>query len=231
MPELYLVRHAQASFATEDYDRLSETGHKQAAWLGEYFREKNIRFDQLISGDMQRHKQTLESMNAVTKNETIVNYEVSSGFNEYDFAALVEAYGSRYPEDELYQARSWQHGDKKRFFQLLQRVLKAWQEEKISDTPETWQEYQGRINEEMEKLMQSATSGRKVLIMSSGGPISVFVGLVLGVPAERMIDLNFQVRNSGFSHFFYTKNKINLHEFNAIPHLQYPQRAEHITYG
>ena len=28
MAELYLVRHAQASFGTDDYDRLSELGHR-----------------------------------------------------------------------------------------------------------------------------------------------------------------------------------------------------------
>jgi len=231
MPELYLVRHAQASFGSEEYDRLSETGHQQATWLGEYFRERNMGFDRVVSGDMQRHKQTLESMSRAMNNESILNYEISHGFNEYDFAALVEAYGTRYPEDELYQACSWQQGEKKLFFQLLHRVLKAWQEENITDTPETWQEYQGRIMEEIKKLMRSATSGNRVLVMSSGGPISVFIGLVLGASKEKVIELNLQIRNSGISHFFYNKDKINLHEFNTIPHLQYPQRTKHITYG
>lgn len=231
MSELYLVRHAQASFATEDYDRLSQTGYQQAAWLGEYFRESGTNFDRVVSGNMQRHKQTLESMSQAMNNADILNYETSLGFNEYDFAALVEAYGKRYPDDELYQANLWEQGDKKQFFQLLRRVLIAWQQEKISDTPETWKKYLGRIREEIEKLMQTATSASKVLIMSSGGPISVFTGLVLGALPEKMIDLNLQTRNSAVNHFFFNKDKIDLHEFNAIPHLQYPQRTAHITYG
>ena len=39
MAELYLVRHAQASFGTDDYDRLSQLGHRQSRWLGEYLAE------------------------------------------------------------------------------------------------------------------------------------------------------------------------------------------------
>ena len=35
MSELILVRHAQASFGEDDYDRLSVLGHQQARWLGE----------------------------------------------------------------------------------------------------------------------------------------------------------------------------------------------------
>ena len=59
MPELILVRHAQASFGTGDYDRLSELGHRQARWLGEYFRDHERDFDHILSGDMVRHRETV----------------------------------------------------------------------------------------------------------------------------------------------------------------------------
>ena len=59
MGTLYLVRHGQASFGAEDYDNLSELGHKQSVRLGEYFANKGIAFDGLIAGTLRRHKQTL----------------------------------------------------------------------------------------------------------------------------------------------------------------------------
>src|SRR5690606_40460973 len=43
MPLILLVRHAQASFGTDDYDRLSELGRQQARWLGEYFAARGDR--------------------------------------------------------------------------------------------------------------------------------------------------------------------------------------------
>ena len=50
MAELYLIRHAQASFGTSDYDRLSPLGCRQAGALGEYFRDCAIHIDAVYSG-------------------------------------------------------------------------------------------------------------------------------------------------------------------------------------
>ena len=36
MSELYLVRHAQASFGAANYDQLSDLGHQQSRWLGDH---------------------------------------------------------------------------------------------------------------------------------------------------------------------------------------------------
>ena len=36
MSELYLVRHAQASFGADNYDQLSDHGHQQSRWLGRH---------------------------------------------------------------------------------------------------------------------------------------------------------------------------------------------------
>ena len=58
MAQFYLVRHGQASFGTDNYDRLSELGHQQARWLGEYFAERDMGFDALVSGDLVRHRET-----------------------------------------------------------------------------------------------------------------------------------------------------------------------------
>ena len=52
MGTLYLVRHGQASFGADDYDQLSELGHKQSVRLGEYFARKGVHFDALIAGTL-----------------------------------------------------------------------------------------------------------------------------------------------------------------------------------
>ena len=49
MGSLYLVRHGQASFGADNYDKLSELGHRQCVRLGEYFRHKGVRFDAALS--------------------------------------------------------------------------------------------------------------------------------------------------------------------------------------
>ena len=42
MSHITLIRHGQANSAAKDepsYDRLSDLGHQQAAWLGHYLRD------------------------------------------------------------------------------------------------------------------------------------------------------------------------------------------------
>ena len=54
MGTLYLVRHGQASFGAEDYDQLSALGHRQCVALGQYWRERGMRFDAVLTGSLKR---------------------------------------------------------------------------------------------------------------------------------------------------------------------------------
>ena len=58
MAELFMVRHGQASFGTDDYDRLSALGERQGEWLGEYFAERGFVFDRVLAGSMRRQRST-----------------------------------------------------------------------------------------------------------------------------------------------------------------------------
>jgi broad specificity phosphatase PhoE len=66
MPRVFLVRHAQASFGTDDYDRLSERGRPQSRWLGEYFAERGTSFARIVAGTLKRQRQTAEEMLGAT---------------------------------------------------------------------------------------------------------------------------------------------------------------------
>jgi len=65
MSEIFLVRHAQASFGTDNYDELSDIGWQQSRLLGEYFFSRN--------GDLSfagfnglPHLDTLENRHLIT---------------------------------------------------------------------------------------------------------------------------------------------------------------------
>jgi len=230
MPELYLVRHAQARFGTENYDRLSPLGEQQSDWLGDYFMQKGIEFDAMACGDMRRHKETL----MVISNKLGLDpgqQRVLPGFNEYDFRELIQAFGSLFPEDALYRAAVKQMDDKKAFYRLLRRVLQAWSRDEIEGVSESWQVFQQRVEAEKSAIQESANSGGRFLVISSGGAISMFIGLALGLVPDKIIELNLQTRNTGISHFFFNRHQMNLSGFNAIPHLEHPSRTDHITYG
>ena len=62
MGQVHFVRHGQASFGTDDYDRLSPLGWQQARWLGRHLSETGHRYDAVVSGGMRRHRETAQAI-------------------------------------------------------------------------------------------------------------------------------------------------------------------------
>ena len=58
MALLTLVRHGQASYMAENYDKLSPLGEQQARKLGEFWLRSGTRFQQVFQGPAERHGRT-----------------------------------------------------------------------------------------------------------------------------------------------------------------------------
>ena len=230
MSELYLVRHAQASFGAENYDQLSDLGHRQSRWLGEHLGGRGISFDTMVVGDMVRHHETLDGICAgmdIDGSDRLV----LPGLNEYNFTGMIEAYGKSHGDDPIYQLIMQNPDDKRNYFRLLRKVLTIWTRGEIPDVPETWVNFRARVSNAQQKLQAMADEGASILAIASGGSVSTLIGLVLGIPDENVFDLNLQYKNTAISHFFFNSKKMNLTGFNAIPHLDSNEREEYVTYG
>ena len=100
MSTIYLVRHGQASFGAADYDVLSERGQQQARVLGDAFARAKPRLHAVVSGDMQRHRQTARACLAeigLTGPVTLPNGETRKWIQDGDeivFRARAEAPGA-----------------------------------------------------------------------------------------------------------------------------------------
>lgn len=223
LAELYFVRHGQASSGTDNYDRLSPVGEQQGLWLGEYFAERKITFDRVVIGAMQRHRQTADAI--LRGLGATLSCEQDLGLNEYDFHALYAAAGDQYPE---LQALS--QGSQRDFYKGLKQVLILWSEGRLgTPAPESWAQFQQRVAAVRQQIQ--ARGGKRVLVVSSGGPMASFTQQVLNAPVRAAIELNLQVRNTGFCHFFFNADSCHLTSFNSIPHLDRPARLDLITYG
>jgi broad specificity phosphatase PhoE len=225
MSEFYLVRHGQASFGAKNYDKLSELGLQQAIWLGEYFAERKLRFSQLYLGDMLRHKETAAGI--VSKITTPVSTNECLGFNEFDFQNIGEVYLSVNPEHRLVD-----NPKPVDFYRLLKLAMLAWSKDLLPRhlLVETWAEFQTRVNDALNTVCNQKTDG-PILIVSSGGAISMLLSLVMGLETSQVIELNMQIRNTSISHFYYNKKDIRLASFNNVPHLDRLDRPGAITFS
>lgn len=228
--ELFLVRHAQASFHADDYDRLSDLGERQSRWLGEHFAALGRRFDAVVSGSLRRHAQTVDGILAGMGPGDPPGRHRHPGLDEYDFRALVEAYEASEPEHPLVRARHADPRDKAGYYRVLRLALGAWSDRRLNG-PESWDEFRARVEAAARWLQELSTGHDRILAISSGGAMSMLLGGRLGLDWSRVIDLNLQIRNTSVSQFFLNRERFLLASWNAVPHLEQPGRADAITYG
>lgn len=222
MSELYFVRHGQAAFGTENYDRLTDLGLQQSRWLGGYFAERRLRFDRVVTGGLVRHRETLNAM--ADAGVLGAEAQVDARLDEYAHQALQEAYAGRVQE-----APGEEPDDpRRRFYGRLERALHAWAAGDLDPVVgEAWNEFSSRVGAAV--ATACVGRGRRVLVISSGGPMAVTLGKVLELFSARAIELNMQIRNSAFSHFYFDDQRMKLASFNNIPHLDRPERWHAIT--
>jgi broad specificity phosphatase PhoE len=222
MAELVLVRHAQAAFGTDDYDRLTELGHRQAGWLGEYFAERAVDFDRVVTGTLRRHRETLEGIAAAVKG--LPAAQTLPGLDEYHADVLLEAHlgerGLPMPEHAA---------DRRGHFRVLREALYAWVDGTLAPARHlSFAEFEAGVRQSLETARHGA---ERVLVVSSGGPISSAIGAVLGVAPRTVVDLNLQTRNTGLSELRAGAQRAHCVSFNAVPHLERAGRREAITHS
>jgi|TARA_R110001583_G_scaffold48235_4_gene151096 broad specificity phosphatase PhoE len=224
MAEIVMVRHGQAAFASDDYDRLTDIGWEQARLLGEYFSAAERGFDAVFTGTMRRHRETLagirdvfaQSTPAIAMPEALAIPEL----NEYDFHSLVDAYLANIGQEiDRSEPRS--------FYRTLRLALIAWSRGELSDVLETWAAFEHRARSTLTRLAE--TQGR-VLVVTSGGPISAMLREALKLDVETMVNLNLQAKNSGITRYFSKGEQFHLNTFNAVPHLAAASHQHLITY-
>ena len=224
MGTLYLVRHGQASFGSDDYDRLSELGQRQSVRLGQYWRERGVRFEAVLTGTLRRHAQTwagiAQGLGTEAPEQTPTLWP---GLNEYDSEAVIAAIHPQplAPPDtpELYRHH----------FRLLRDGLTQWMNGVVSPKGmPSYDAFRAGVAGALDHVRQHCNG--PVLIVSSGGPISTAVGHVLGLSADTTIDLNMRLRNSAITEFVFTPKRHALLTFNTLPHLDADAHAAWVTH-
>jgi broad specificity phosphatase PhoE len=219
MGTIYLVRHAQAAYGTDNYDRLTETGFAQARLLGKYLGMRGIRFEAVYMGELRRHAETVQGMlEAYPHASNAPGPERLAGLNEYNAEGLVLALTGSSPAPDLAAAQRDPMLVRERF-RILKQALLAWTEGRIQPAGmPVWQSFQDAAVATLIEARQRYPDGN-VLMISSGGPISAAVAAALDAPARTAVELNLRMRNSSVTEFACSARRHSLVSFNALPHL------------
>jgi broad specificity phosphatase PhoE len=235
MSELILVRHGQASFGEDSYDRLSELGHRQVRILAEHWRSAGERFDHLYSGSLRRQQETAETLLPLLDADSTATL-IEPALNEYDGGPLISSYLRDYGQADGFDVAPGELITDRRLFQrVFEAAASHWVSNTLNPTPEdagyeAWSDFQQRVHGLLENLMERHGSGSRVLLSTSGGVIALMVQAVLRMPDAQAIATNWMVNNSGVTRIRYSGGRRSLMQFNSLSHLETPSHRDLITY-
>jgi broad specificity phosphatase PhoE len=228
---LWLVRHAQASFGSANYDQLSERGEQQAVRLAQWLvSDPALRFAHVVTGALRRHTQTLaplaQAFAAVGR--ALPEAVHDPDWNEFQHEAVIRAWAAAHGDDPLLAAAR-NASDRRSIHALLAAALHAWADGELDGTvPETWSEFGMRVARARARV--DALPRGKVLVISSGGPIARCAQFALGCDAQRAVQLNLALRNSAISEFRSSRGGWDLQIWNMLPHLSAAADRGWVTY-
>ena len=235
MSEIYFIRHGQASFGQENYDRLSPAGIRQARLLGRHLARLDRSFNAVICGTLERQQHTAGAMiDAFGENGSrLPSPHTNPAFDEFDSQAVWLAILPQVLDDEPGAKADLDQmlADRRAFQRLFQQVMERWITDRYdsSECP-GWQDFTGRVRTGIETLTNQWGSEKRLAVVSSGGPISVAVQMALGLSDANTISLTWQIANASVSRFKYSHRGIALAGFNDVAHLELEKDPQLITY-
>lgn len=230
MSLLTFIRHGQASFLEEEYDRLSPMGIEQARLLGVHLAGNGNRFDAVFAGPRVRQIHTAQIVAEVHHSAGVMFPDIVEipELDEYStqlFApshlpALIQEFPWIEDLDRDYQRAVGYRAKVRAFQKVFESVMDLWLGGKIR-TPgiEGWEAFRQRIGRAIERMTAGEGRGRQVVAFTSGGPTAVAVQRALGVPHKETLQLSWLLKNSAINQFLFTKGRFSLSVFNATPHL------------
>ena len=231
MATIYLVRHGQASFGAEDYDKLSELGYQQAEVLGKSLENRLGQHVELVFGSMLRHKQTLEKV-ASSAGWSISGARVDSRWNEYDHQQLLGKLDDRFTTAS--GVKNWlrtQANPGKALSDLFGRATKRWQSgEYDQQYSESWLDFKDRVAAALSDVTTDEKKQKTVVVFTSGGPIATIVLALLKVDDCKLMETNWTLVNAGLTKIVKTKSGMFLSSFNEHCHLDNPHTQHLLTY-
>ena len=216
---IYVVRHGQAAFGTDHYDRLTDIGFAQARLLGAYFARRKLKFDAIFTGTLRRQVETAQGIvEGQRELHASPQPETFPGLDEYKPEAVLMAFTGNVPAPALEAARR-DPAVVRNHFRVLREALLAWAEGRTApeDMP-AWPAFQAGAVNALIQARQRFSDGN-VLMVSSGGPIAAMVTEVLNAPPATAVELNLRIRNSSLTEFAATPRRHHLVSFNGLPHL------------
>lgn len=237
MGQILLVRHGQASFGTANYDQLSPLGVEQSRILGTWLAECGLRFDHVVTGELQRHRQTAQACLETLAPAAKPQQTVDPGFNEYNHDEIMLRHRPAFADPQEVKHFLASHENGKKAFQLVfEDAMARWMSGlHDSDYGESWPVFRARCVAALTRLVDAGSSQR-IVVFTSGGTIATLTQHVLGMTDSQVFQLNWALVNSAVTKLLFQSGKdgqpgrVSLSYLNNFSHLEKSRDAALVSY-
>lgn len=232
MATIYIVRHGQASFGADNYDKLSALGQRQAQVVGEYFRDCGVHFDAAYSGDLSRQRETAEL--ALASQPGNVPHNIDPRFNEIQndeqLKYLMPEVVERNPAIQALVDKGL--SSSKDYQKVIDAVFNFWVSADCNDSRiQSWADYSEGARQAVADVIKEQGGGKTVGIFTSGGTLATIVAQVLGLGGSQTYQFYEPVFNCSVTQLFYSGSRVSMSYFNDRSFLQLlgTQRGENLV--
>lgn len=210
MSLLLLVRHGQASWGSDDYDRLSSRGEEQSRLLGAALAGRGVHPDLVLRGSMVRHRQTAEAAVSGAGWQTTV--EEDDGWDEFDHLGTLDG------------SAPFEHVDGEPDEDRVRRFngsIARWASgEHDGEYVESFPAFRARVRTAFDVALHRLGPRETAVVFTSGGPVSWVAATLTdgGLPAWSR--LSRVVVNASVTKVLTGRGGTNLITFNDHGHLE-----------
>ena len=225
MGQILLVRHAQASFGSDDYDRLSELGFTQASLLGRWFESCDTPIDRVMAGVMRRHHETARQCLEQRGAPGAPELNTDPRLNEFDHVEVFEVYRQSLQDGQAAPLSAVQL--QRMFATAMERWMSGRHD---SDYRDSWQAFRARCLDAFEEMASGTPRAKAIVVFTSGGVIAAICQRLLDLTDKATRELNWSLANTGVTRVLFSEGRCGLGYLNSTAHFDAARVPHLLTY-
>jgi broad specificity phosphatase PhoE len=227
MPTVLLIRHAQASFGTADYDVLSERGHAQIEALHGSLERRGIVADRVVSGLLRRQLDTARPWS----HDAGGTASVDERWNELDNDDVLSHHSAVPTRLERRPGDTGPAFSSRDFQVVFDRALQEWVDAgPASPARQTWPDFLATANSALDDLGAALHSGETGMAFTSSGVIAALAASLIGLPERAFVPLNRVSVNASITKVIVGSRGKTLVSYNDHGHLEDAGNDDLVTY-
>jgi broad specificity phosphatase PhoE len=230
MSNLFLVRHGQASFLEDNYDKLSLRGEAQSRMLGQYWVKHAITFDQVFSGPRTRQRDTAHLAGEAYRTAGLPWPEptIIDGFDEFNAEAVMQQALPILLEGDSHVRNLHAEFEKaesqaerfKAFQRVFEVIVGRWAGGALPlPGIQPWSAFCDRVQEAITQITSQSSANANIVVFSSGGPNGVAMQRALNLGTDATLRTAWMTVNSAYSQYIFSGARFTLASYNAYPHI------------